>query len=157
MKTKLIHIDNLTGICGYFNTDSRIYSGYCCEHADCGDGNFVQKVNGEWEYIGKQIYRREDLIAVRMTSRNIKCNRRLAKKFIKKARILKPNEYPKYGFKIQGGCFAFSCPFAHEADEADEEDFINHGEGPDSMSQGDWLVIDEETLQQLKEKNHGNK
>ncbi len=149
MKTELIHIDSLTRICGYFNTQSHIYSGYCCEHPACGDGQFVQKINGEWEYIGEQIYRREDLIAVRMTRRNIRCNKRLAKKFIKKARKLEAYEYPRYGFKMQGGCFDFSCPFAHSADE---EDFINHGEDSDCMSQGEWLVIDSETLQKLENK-----
>lgn len=147
MKRELIHIDSLTSICGYFNTNSHIYSGYCCDHEDCGEARLVQKIKGEWQYPIKKFYRETDLIAEKMTTRNIRCNRRLAKKFIKRAKKLDYKDYPKYGFKMQGGCFDFSCPLARQAEE---EDFINHGEDPDYMSQGGWLVIDSEMLQDLE-------
>ena len=40
--------------------------------------------------------------------------------------------------KLQGACFSWSCPIAIEADE---EDFVEHGENPDRMTVGHWMVV----------------
>lgn len=78
---ELIHIDNLCSRCGFFTSDTSVNGGYGCNHKDCDDGEYIY--NGDiidWH----KAYR---IVAIRLTKRNIKCNRRLAKKFLKKARF----------------------------------------------------------------------
>jgi hypothetical protein len=42
--------------------------------------------------------------------------------------------------KKHGMCYCFSCPLGNEADE---QDFLEHGEDPALMSEGEWLVLEE--------------
>lgn len=65
-----------------FTSDTSVNGGYGCNHKDCDDGEYIY--NGDiidWH----KAYR---IVAIRLTKRNIKCNRRLAKKFLKKARFI---------------------------------------------------------------------
>lgn len=48
--------------------------------------------------------------------------------------------------KEHGKCYCFSCPLGSEADE---QDFIEHGENPELMSEGEWLVLSEDWLNVL--------
>lgn len=147
MNTILVHIDDLMFKCGYYNGNTCINNGYGCNHPGCDDGSLIKVIKGDHYYIDHKRMRDEDVIAMLMTIRNIRCNRRLAKKFVKKARIIlherdtsKRNSLLKrYGFKWQGACYTFTCPLGYEADE---QDFIEHGENPDSMSEGEWMVIE---------------
>jgi hypothetical protein len=141
MDTILEHIDNFCCRCGFFNSSTVVNSGYGCNHKDCDDGSHVKLGNYYW---GNDQYIEGDVVtalAKRMTKRHIKCNRRLAKKFVKKARAIQFNneELKKYSYKWQGACYTFTCPLGVEADE---QDFIEHGEDPDYMTEGAWLVID---------------
>lgn len=81
-KERLIDINTLSSRCGYFTSDTIINNGYGCNHPRCYDGVYT--------YNGKQISLSdaELIVAKGLTKRNIKCNRRLSKKFIKKARRL---------------------------------------------------------------------
>lgn len=141
MKTKLEHIDNLCNSCGFFNSETVVNSGYGCDNKDCADGTHVKIRNDYWgidEYFDKLLI---VLVAKKMTKRNITCNRRLAKKFQKKARAIEfDNEkLKKYGFKWQGACYTFTCPLGYEADE---QDFQEHDENPELMSEGKWMVLE---------------
>lgn len=110
---ELIHIDNLCSRCGFFTSDTSVNGGYGCNHKDCDDGEYIY--NGDiidWH----KAYR---IVAIRLTKRNIKCNRRLAKKFLKKGR--------------------FICPLGYMADK---DDIIRFGEDPELMAVDDWLVIE---------------
>lgn len=82
IKEELIDINTLSSRCGYFTSDTIINNGYGCNHPNCYDGVYT--------YNGKQINLSdaELIVAKGLTKRNIKCNRRLSKKFIKKARRL---------------------------------------------------------------------
>lgn len=95
---ELIHIDNLCNKCGFFTSDTPVNGGYGCNHKDCDDGEYVY--NGDiidWH----KAYR---IVAIRLTKRNIKCNRRLAKKFLKKARFILNKNREVFGIKFQGKC-----------------------------------------------------
>lgn len=145
MKEKeLIHIDDFTRKCGYFNCDTHIFSGYACEHPDCGDGCLTQYKNGKQCYVNGHY--EISALAKSMSTRKISCNRRLAKKFVKKAKILKSEhnnkELAKYGFKWQGSCYASVCPLGYSAED---EDFRDFGEDPECFSEGEWLVVDKQT------------
>jgi len=86
-KEQLIDINTLSSRCGYFTSDTIINNGYGCNHPYCYDG--VYTYNGE-----KISFSDAELIVAKgLTKRNIKCNRRLSKKFIKKARRLLFSEY----------------------------------------------------------------
>lgn len=137
---ELIHIDNLCNKCGFFTSDTMVNGGYGCNHKDCGDGEYVHN--------GDVIDRFEAcrIVAMGFTARNIRCNRRLAKKFLKKARLVLDKDYKAFGVKFQGVCFASVCPLGYLAER---EDFIRFGEEPDCMSEGEWVVIEN---QRMKEK-----
>lgn len=134
---ELVHIDNLCNKCGHFVGNTSMFSGYGCNHPDCDDGDFCQIKKGE--FVGIEI-RPVDFLAMAMTRRKIKCNRRLAKKFIKKAsRILNTNHVECYGLRFLGSCYGLACPLGYTAEE---EDFIRFGENPDCMTKGEWLVVE---------------
>lgn len=53
--------------------------------------------------------------------------------------------------KQHGKCYCFSCPLGHEADE---EDFLNHDENPEDMSEGEWIVLEKDWKKQEIEKHY---
>lgn len=95
-KEQLIDINTLSSRCGYFTSDTIINNGYGCNHPYCYDG--VYTYNGEKISLSDA----ELIVAKGLTKRNIKCNRRLSKKFIKKSetvtffRIYRPNYFKQY-------------------------------------------------------------
>ncbi|WP_301704103.1 hypothetical protein [uncultured Parabacteroides sp.] len=135
---KLVHIDDLCRKCGYFVNETTMFSGYGCNHPDCDDGDYCQ--SKEDQLVGIEI-NPVTFLAIAMTHRNIKCSRRLAKKFIKKAvRILNTYSHPTcYGLRFLGSCYASACPLGYTAEE---DDFIRFGDDPDCMIEGEWLVVD---------------
>lgn len=131
---ELIHIDNLCAQCGYFTGDTPVNGGYGCNNKDCEDGEYV---NGKGDVMDYFETRRK--MAVLFTRRNIKCNRRLAKKFMIKAEQALNNNKGLFGFRFQGSCYARACPLGYVADD---EDFVRFGEDPNMMSKDEWLVIE---------------
>lgn len=79
VKEEILSIYDLARKCGYFTSDTPIKGGYGCQHPYCYDGVYT--------YNGKQINLSdaELIVSKGLTKRNIKCNRRLSKKFIKKS------------------------------------------------------------------------
>ena len=95
-----------------------------------------------YTYNGKQINLSdaELIVAKGLTKRNIKCNRRLSKKFIKKARLLLFSEYIDLcGVKFQGACYAFSCPLGRLAYP---EDFPKFGMNPEDCGDDEYVIIE---------------
>lgn len=136
IKEELIDINTLSSRCGYFTSDTIINNGYGCNHPHCDDGVYT--------YNGKQINLSdaELIVAKGLTKRNIKCNRRLSKKFIKKARWLLFSEYIDLcGVKFQGACYAFSCPLGRLAYP---EDFARFGRDPEDMGDDEYVIIETE-------------
>ena len=135
VKEELLSINDLSRKCGYFSSDTFIKNGYGCNHPNCYDGVYT--------YNGKQISSNdaELIVAKGLTKRNIKCNRRLSKKFIKKARLLLSREINGFGVKFQGACYAFSCPLGRLAYP---EDFARFGRDPEDMGDDEYVIIETE-------------
>lgn len=134
VKEELLSIDDLSRKCGYFTSDTIINNGYGCNHPNCYDGVYT--------YNGKQINLSdaELIVAKGLTKRNIKCNRRLSKKFIKKARLLLLSEYIDLcGVKFKGACYAFSCPLGRLAYP---EDFSKFGRDPEDCGDDEYVIIE---------------
>lgn len=140
VKEELLSIDDLSRKCGYFNSDTFINNGYGCNHKCCEEGVYVynNRIVNYWDA--------ELIVAKGLTKRNIKCNRRLSKKFIKKARWLLFSEYRDLcGVKFQGACYAFSCPLGRLAYP---EDFTKFGIDLENRGYGDdeWVIINSSIL-----------
>lgn len=140
VKEELLSINDLSRKCGYFTSDTFINNGYGCNHKYCEDGVYIYKnrIVNYWDV--------ELIVAKGLTKRNIKCNRRLSKKFIKKARWLLSSEYRDLcGVKFQGACYAFSCPLGRLAYP---EDFTKFGIDLENRGYGDdeWVIINSSIL-----------
>lgn len=133
VKEELLSLNDLSRKCGYFSSDTFIKNGYGCNHPNCYDGVYT--------YNGKQISSNdaELIVAKGLTKRNIKCNRRLSKKFIKKVRRLLFSEYRDLcGVKFQGACHAFSCPLCRLAYP---EDFPKFGMSPEDGGYDEYVIL----------------
>lgn len=121
----IISLNTLCNNCGFFDNKSVLNNGYGCKHKDCLDGEFLDN-NGNY------VNNVDVIIAKSLTKRNIKCNIRLAKKFIKKARKMswenKISHLAKKGFKYYGKCFSFSCPISYEVSFDSLKDYENGDE-----------------------------
>lgn len=53
--SEIIHLDELTSICGFFEQETNVNNGYGCNHIDCGDGTYVVSKKGYDEYIFKYV------------------------------------------------------------------------------------------------------
>lgn len=104
-------LNSLCSNCGFFESESSVNNGFGCLHKGCGDGDFLDRKGN-----GVQYY--DWLIASLLMKRKITCNRRLAKKMIKKVRKMSFEEQKKCLEKIRikyhGKCFPFSCPISYE-------------------------------------------
>lgn len=123
MKCIITDIDTLCESCGYFDNQSIVNNGYGCLHKDCGDGEFL---NHQGEYISNT----ESKIAISLTTRNIRCSKRLAKKFINKVRSMSEDERNKrlerLGIKFYGKCYPSVCPIAWTVDFDNLKEPINN-------------------------------
>ena len=133
-KLIITDLNTLCANCGFFNQGSPVNSGYGCNHPDAG----------EYEYINNQgdcVKNERDHIAISLTKRNIKCNRRLAKKFIKRALGLNDEErhtaIEKTGYKFYGKCYSFSCPISYEVSFDSINDYEN-------ASEYDWIESEDQ-------------
>jgi len=133
----ITNLNSLCSSCGYFDDQSPLNNGYGCNHKDCEEGEFLDAKGNHITYL-------DGLIAISFTRRNIKCNRRLAKKFLKKARRMSLIEKTKYlkklGVNFHGKCFSFSCPISYEVSFDDIKHYgnskeYNHIESEEDMPQ----------------------
>lgn len=104
-------LDTLCLNCGFFDSKSPVNNGYGCSHKRCSEGDFLDSK-------GNHVHRVDVKIAISLTNRNIKCNKRLSKKFLKKARKMsfskQKEQLEKIGIRYYGKCFSYSCPISNE-------------------------------------------
>jgi len=121
----LLPLEELTNNCGFFNPYTIVNNGYGCDCPDCEEHELIFIKKDEENYLNTDYP--QNILAMRMTKRNLRCNKRLAKKFVKKAKILISNKnnkkFKKYGMRCQGKCYSFSCPLAWQADRDDIEEY----------------------------------
>ncbi|MFL1896820.1 hypothetical protein ACJRPK_14025 [Aquimarina sp. 2-A2] len=112
-KCIITDLNTLCNNCGFFESESSVNSGYGCLHTYCGDGEFLNKK-------GEGISEYDWLIAESLSKRKIRCNRRLAKKMIKKTRKMnfdqKKECLKRLGFTYYGKCYSFTCPISWEVE-----------------------------------------
>ena len=137
IKEEILSIDDLARKCGYFTADTFINNGYGCNHKCCEDGVYVynDRIVNYWDA--------KIIIAKGLTKRNIKCNRRLAKKFIKKAILLLSRRIDICGVKFQGACFSYSCPLCRLAYP---EDLPKFGMDPEDCGYDELVIINNSIL-----------
>lgn len=160
MEEELITLDSLTGICGYFNSQTPVNNGYGCNHKDCEEHDLVKiKQDSRDGSFYQDTINKDNHLFIRNKIQNKICqkleilkelnnNDKIYNRFFKKL-MNNPfsDEFIKtLGLKLQGACFSWSCPLAYEADE---EDFERFGEDPERMTVGYWMVIDKEEHNRL--------
>lgn len=127
-------LNTLCSSCGYFESESGVNNGYGCKRQDCEDGDFLDTK-------GNYINNYDIKIAISLTKRNIKCNKRLAKKFLKKARKMNwettLKHLRKLGIKYYGKCFSFSCPISYPISFDSLNDYRNSKEYIDIKKEED--------------------
>ena len=148
---KLIHIDDLTRICGFSTGETSVNNGYGCKHPNCEESEII-KMDDPYSRPDSEKFRWK-LIKIALRKKygpwsNIVLRLKDidGKEYLDKLRydlLYDDNFLKQFGCKRMGKCYCFSCPLGSEADS---EDFKRFGEDPESMSEGEWLVVDEEEL-----------
>ncbi|MCP4493146.1 MAG: hypothetical protein GY820_38480 [Gammaproteobacteria bacterium] len=110
---KIIHLDELTRYCGYFETETGVNNGYGCKHPDCAD-HAILNTDGYQVDISIKImnhYNKYNLKKIRHLKKQVRlCRKALAD----------PDDWmKKHGYKWAGKCYTWSCPIAIEADLED--------------------------------------
>lgn len=115
--SRIIHLDNLTAICGFFNSDTCANNGYGCNHPQAEEFEYV-KANDSYRYVKEEKVRMALLRQKFGSYHNILKNKQDAWEWIQKAQFT-DDELLKINVKKQGKCYSFSCPIASEADLED--------------------------------------
>ncbi len=119
-KQEIIHIDDLANVCGFFNSETPVNNHYGCDHSDNEEKELMQKVNGEYDYAFRHNKHSDKwLFVAKILGKRKFSSKRRVKKAVKKynSTDFDNNNIKKYGLKLQGKCFSFSCPLCYEADE----------------------------------------
>lgn len=122
MKCIITNLDSVCNGCGFFDNETPVNNGYGCKHPYNEDPEIIVRINSEDNYPNFSTYGNDEdiIIAKSFTKRNIKCSKRLAKKFLKKANSLSFEEREKIlnskGYYHRGRCFDYSCPIAWSID-----------------------------------------
>ena len=135
-------LNELCNDCGFFESETGVNNGYGCTHPENEEFSYLRKFHGELYRCDSDQYDVVAHIAINFTKRKINCNRRLAKKFLKKARkSLNENSLKRVGFLKAGKCYSFSCPIAREVDfydlkELDVNNDFDYIKSEEDMPQG---------------------
>jgi hypothetical protein len=112
---KIVTLNELTDICGFFNNESIVNNGFGCKHKACEDKVLVHDKTLE-----EQSYESIPYLIARSFSKCKINKKRVLKKFINKARGLSEKEQEvilnMLGYYFHGRCFSFSCPISWEVD-----------------------------------------
>lgn len=158
----VVHLDSLANVCGFFNRETPVNNHYGCNHKDCGETEIV-RVNkkNKHERKGSKLEQQILMIALRKKYGSWANIEKASKtksgiKFIKEIRnnkIYEPEFVEKFGCKIQGKCYSFSCPIATQCDLEDLKKYdterYNDWKGEEydpSESGADLMLITNEKL-----------
>jgi len=130
MKEFITDLTTVSNYCGFFETETGVNNCFGCKHKDAGESDLMQKINGEYHYFYSKGFNEISYIACKLTTRKIKCNKRLAKKFIKKARLIEYDNdvLKKMGLRQAGKCYSWCCPVAYEISFDSIKDYENGSE-----------------------------
>ena len=158
----VVHIDELTKVCGYANFETPVNNHYGCNHHDCEEKEIVRvREDGSHERFPKNIEQKILMISLRKKYGSWKKIQRAlkteeGKQFANDIRLNKIYEadfIAQFGCKLQGKCYSFSCPIANECDledlKAHDNDLYNEWKDEDydpSESGADLMLITDEKL-----------
>lgn len=158
----VVDLDSLANVCGFFNSETPVNNHYGCNHKDCGETELVRvNKNGEHEREESKLERQILMIALRKKYGSWANIEKASKtksgiKFIKEIRhnkIYDQEFVEKFGCKIQGKCYSFSCPIATQCNLQDlkEYDIERYNDWKDeeydpSESGADLMLITDEKL-----------
>lgn len=114
---KIVELDSLTGVCGYFEMETGVNNFYGCTHKDCGDKVVLDKDGNEVNF--------QEVLRAHFRQYKSK-KKRVLKKMYKKykdANLNQDKRMKKFGCTYAGRCFSFSCPLAPEADLQDLKEY----------------------------------
>ena len=100
---KLLPLNDLTRICGYFNHETEVNNHYGCNHPDCSDLEMISTEDGsriDQDNLIEQIVKNYK-ISINGATQRLYDEKKLQK---------------KYNIRFQGCCYSHSCPLAIEAD-----------------------------------------
>jgi len=123
-------LTTISNYCGFFETETGVNNCFGCKHKDAGEHDLMQKIKGEHHYFENKKYSAIGFIASKLTTRKIRCNKRLAKKFIKKARLIEYDNdvIKKMGLLQAGKCYSWCCPIAYEVSFDSIKEYENGSE-----------------------------
>ncbi|WP_338813250.1 hypothetical protein V9L05_18080 [Bernardetia sp. Wsw4-3y2] len=160
---KIVDINDLADICGFFNGETPVNNGYGCNHPDVEDSEIVRIVDGEEFRVGNEELRYKILkVALRKkygSYQNIEKalateEGKLYAGKIRNELCYDDSFIEKFGCKIIGKCYSFSCPIANRCDVQDlreyESDFLSDYEDEEGDYRTDFmLVTDPELIEKL--------
>jgi len=158
-KPIVIHLDELCRACGYFNPDTNVNNGYGCDAPDNQEAELV-KINGETERFKKRLHYQVEIAALRREYGSIAQIRQSLETAegqaflldIRQNKVYDKDFVAKFGCKLQGKCYSFSCPIANECDLEDlkehDSDYYEEWEGSEPNECGaDLMLVDDADLQ----------
>lgn len=113
----IIHLDRLVHLCGYFTSDTCVNNGYGCNHPDNGESEAV-KSSDAWYFVNSNKIMMALLRLKYGSYINALENKEEAGKWLSRA-MYNRDHLKSIGVDMQGKCYSFSCPVAHEADLQD--------------------------------------
>ena len=128
-KPIVVHLDTLTNYCGYFTSETDVNNGYGCNHPDCSEKQLVKAEEhdpyAKYKY-ENDLRRKITLAAMRakygsVASIEAAMQTEEGRAYLEEVKSkLWDNEFvSKFGCKMQGKCYSFSCPIATECDLED--------------------------------------
>lgn len=129
-----IHINAFCCQCGFFNSGTIVNNSYGCDHPEQSEWEYV-KANDPEKYADSGKVKLA-LLRKRFGSyHSIKYQIKKAGDFLNTA-MYDPKLLAEINVKMQGKCYAFSCP---KASRMEAEDWEERGENPESYDQ-DWVL-----------------
>lgn len=103
---RILPLNDLTRICGYFNHETEVNNHYGCDHPDCSDLEMVSTKDGS---------RVNEVEIAGQVAKEYKIPFNKAIQMIYDDKDLQR----EYKVRFQGCCYSYSCPLALEADYQD--------------------------------------
>jgi len=137
VKPIVVELDELCRVCGYFNSDTNVNNGYGCNAPDNQEAELI-KINGEVECFKKNLHHQIEIAALRREYGSVAQIRQALESAegqaflldIRRTKVHDRDFVAQFECKLQGKCYSFSCPIAHECDL---EDLKEHS--PDDYEQ----------------------
>ncbi len=160
---KIIDINDLADVCGFFNSDTTVNNGYGCNHPEVDHSELVRIVDEE-EFRVEDLEDKIIRISLRKRFGSYQdIQKALATKegklFLAKVEEKIYSEIPfrndkqflkSFNCQVVGKCYSFSCPIANRCDVQDlreyESDFLSDYEDEEDDYNTDFMLVTDPKL-----------